>query len=144
MQVLIRYTYPGTTNGRPVGEVYALRLPESLVGRRGGFSYAKDPAQATAFTPSEAAALIREHGERSVWPGAQAVPLDAAEVLPDSPEDGATSVCGTCGVGITWRANATEGGRAWRPGHPGDWRDSIGSAYDRPGQIAGHKHAPAP
>lgn len=59
------------------------------------------------------------------------------------PSSGDTAVCGVCGASLTWRANDTPGGRAWRPNHPGDWRDSVGSAHDRPGHIHGHKHAPA-
>ncbi len=79
MRVLIRYTYPGTVNDRPVGDVYVLSI--AYLGVRDGYSYAKDPAKATAFSPSLAAALVRRSEKRGTWPGARVVPADTAEVL---------------------------------------------------------------
>jgi hypothetical protein len=61
----IRYRYPGTVNGRPVGKVYVVDI-----GHR-SWSYTYDIEEATTFaTRAEAEAVARRH----YWPEAKAVP----------------------------------------------------------------------
>lgn len=52
MSYLIRYDYPGTTNGQPVGAVYVERIPWA---GEGVYSYTRDPQEATVWDTAEAA-----------------------------------------------------------------------------------------
>lgn len=77
---VIEYEYPGTTNGRPVGKVYARSLrndipdyPEDV------WSYVKNPADATVFsTRAEAEREVqRRHWPRArVWDATEAPLLE--------------------------------------------------------------------
>lgn len=80
MTCVIRYTYPGTVNDQPVGDVYVKRVADTIPGYPPDvFSYTKDPAEATQWPSVDHAVdeLMRRH-----WNNAKAVPLDEATVLP--------------------------------------------------------------
>ena len=67
---VIRYRYPGTTNGVPVGDVYALDVGTLSPG---SWSYTKDPLTATAFPNDEDA---RAEVARHSWPDATVEKVD--------------------------------------------------------------------
>jgi hypothetical protein len=54
---VIRYEYPGTVNGQPVGTVYALDISDLSPG---SWSYSKKPESATLFDSYEQAQKVRE------------------------------------------------------------------------------------
>lgn len=69
---VIRYRYPGTVNGRPVGYVYALNCSYLSPGV---WSYAKDPEDASMWhTREEAEAELAGH---RWWPEAAVVEVKA-------------------------------------------------------------------
>lgn len=72
---LIRYTYLGTTNGKPVGDVYVEDIDWLSPG---SFSHTYDPKVATQWQSREAAEL---EIQRHKWPGAHAVPAKDAPEL---------------------------------------------------------------
>ena len=67
---VIRYRYPGTVSGRPVGWVYALHLPE--IGP-GVWSYTTERDAATTFDSEAEAERVGHH---MWWPNATAVRCD--------------------------------------------------------------------
>jgi hypothetical protein len=68
MKYAIRYRYPGTENGTPVGVVFALDAGDIAPGV---WSYAKDPREATLFDTAEDAE--RTLAQHHYWPEAQVV-----------------------------------------------------------------------
>lgn len=77
-EYLIRYRYPGTTNGKPVGDVYVQAISASI--SPGSFSYCKEPEHATRWPDQDAAELELA---RRTWRhnGGHVVALEDAEVL---------------------------------------------------------------
>jgi hypothetical protein len=73
---VIRYRYPGTANGSPVGIVYALDIAH--LSGRGAWSYVKDPREATMFDSEEAAERVID-GKH--WPEARVEELLADLVI---------------------------------------------------------------
>jgi hypothetical protein len=77
---VIRYRYPGSAGGTPVGLVYA---QEQRALGPSVWSYTKDPGKATAFgTAEEAEATIAPRRRRGSWPEATVIALADAEPLP--------------------------------------------------------------
>jgi hypothetical protein len=75
-EVVIRYTYPGTTNGQPVGDVY-------VTGPHFGgdiWSHTYRVSEAAKFTAEDAARKLVEKSWRRN--GGRAVPVEEAEDLP--------------------------------------------------------------
>lgn len=69
---VIRYEYPGTVNGEPVGTIYAR---ECGWVSPGSWSYRRDPHEATQFpTLEEALHVMRDKS----WPLAEVVEIDGA------------------------------------------------------------------
>lgn len=68
---VIRYRYPGTTNGQPVGLVYAVECTGPAF-TPGTWSYAKAPEDATRFDTREDAETV---ARTKHWPEATAVEL---------------------------------------------------------------------
>lgn len=74
---LIRYDYPGTINGKPVGRVY---LTGPLFGGSGIFSHTYDPSDPTVARFPTVAHASREIS-RGYWPNASVIPASEAEAL---------------------------------------------------------------
>jgi len=74
---VVRFRYPGTTSGAPVGLVYALDIGHLWPGT---WSYVKDPAGATHFDTLEDAERVSRR--RYPWHEATVVPMEDAEILP--------------------------------------------------------------
>lgn len=76
--VVIKYDYPGTTNGEAVGPVYVQRVADVIPNYpEDVFSYSKNHQEATKFRESVA---LREISKR-YWPNAKIVSLKEAEPL---------------------------------------------------------------
>lgn len=77
---VVRYTYPGTAGGKPVGVVYVQALRDSIPDYPDDvFTYTKELAGATRWEYEDAVEAIRmKH-----WPdGALVLAGEAAQVLP--------------------------------------------------------------
>jgi hypothetical protein len=65
----IEYEYPGTEGGQPVGRVFAVRLEDSIPGypRNIGWSYVRDPREATLFPSASDAEAIASTKRWPKW-----------------------------------------------------------------------------
>ncbi len=80
---VIRYRYPGTTNGgQPVGLVYLQDVADEVPGypRGSAYSYTKNPQRATTFDGRLGAQEIIDGHARS-WPEALPIPVEIAPPL---------------------------------------------------------------
>lgn len=79
---VIRYDYPGTENGKPVGPIYVVRFWNGEVWCH---SYTRNPGGATHYTEAEArdtlAGQTRHMDHPPHWPNATIVRLASAPVL---------------------------------------------------------------
>lgn len=82
-KVLIRYNYPGTTNGKPVGEVYVTDVYGGGVNDI-AFSHTYDPAKALRFTREQAADALSyrswRHNNGRIVPLSEAVNLTPTNI----------------------------------------------------------------
>lgn len=75
---VIRYTYPGTTSGKPVGQVYVQAVRERIPGfPMEAYSYTKSVDDATKWSYDEGVVALRTH----YWTRAALVLAGEAERL---------------------------------------------------------------
>jgi hypothetical protein len=76
MKYAIRYRYPGSDRGVPVGIVYALRVRDVIPGYpRDVWSYSTDPKSATRFSSRDEAEQEAAHHN---WPESAVVEVPGA------------------------------------------------------------------